>query len=310
MKRLGKYFICAWLPLLFIACNNKVNHLNEVQLKVMSFNIWHGGGKSLGATASMLTESRADIIGVQESYRDGKNMAVHLADSLGWHSYVFSDSETIISKYPIVDTSENKYGVKIKLDKDQYVWMFNCHLMYCPYEPYQLNGIEYCEEPVLYTAEEAVKSAIKTRGETVLKIVSDIKAVKGDNYPVFLTGDFNEPSCLDWTPRAVEAKLCIISVQWPSTKAFIEEAGLKDSYRLLYMDEVKNPGYTWTSLSESSEYKEVHDRIDFVMFSGNIKPVSSQVLGEKSQFTDVAFDDYPSDHRSIVSTFILNNSKQ
>lgn len=296
--------------MLFVAVVNSCTKKQPapLSLNVMSFNIWVGGGKSVDATAKVIAESGAGIIGIQEAIRDDKNTAVDIADSLGWHSYICPHSQrtVILSKYPVVDTSANKYGVKIKIDDDRSVWMFNVHLIHCPYEPYQLNGIEYCGAPFLETEAEAVSSAGASRGEEVKTVVADILEAKKDGYPVFLTGDFNEPSCLDWTARAAEAGLCRMPVAWPSTRAFIDEAGLKDSYRTKYPDEVNNPGHTWTTLPETEAYEEVLDRIDFVFFSGEkIQLVDSQLVGEVGPMSDIQFAGYPSDHRAVLSSFVL-----
>lgn len=305
MKNVSKFILLSLIMLAITAsCGNKKTS-EPISLKVMSFNIWKGGGKSIQRTAEVLIDSGADIVGIQEATSKDHNTAKQIADSLNWHSYVYGRSTAIISKYPIVDTSENKQGVKIKIDDSHFVWMFNVHLMYCPYEPYQLNGIEYCGAPLLSTATEAIESAKKSREKEVKSNVADILTAQKEGYPVFLTGDFNEPSCLDWTDKAVEAKICKIAVEWPSTKAFID-AGLKDSYREKYPDEVKNPGHTWTPLPETKSYTEVLDRIDFVFYlGGNIKLENSQIIGEESPLSDIRFDNYPSDHRAVISSFII-----
>jgi len=288
-----------------LSCNSKQSS-GQVELKIMSFNIWVGGGQSIDRTGDLFAQSGADIIGVQESSRDGENIAIRLADSLGWYSHAFDQGRTVVSKYPIIGSSPNNLGVKIQVDETRFVWMFNVHLMYCPYEPYQLNGIEYCGAPLLSTAEEAIASAIASRSETVVANISDILEVQKEGYPIFLTGDFNEPSCLDWTVRAAEADLCKIPVKWPSTMAFMEKAGMIDSYRTFYPDEVEKPGYTWTPLPETSAYTEVLDRIDFVFFTGQqIKLMNSQIVGEESGKSDITFSDYPSDHRAVLSSFII-----
>lgn len=300
------YRILSLIIIVLSVFNLSCNKPSPKELRVMSFNIWVGGRKSVNATANVIVKSNADIIGIQESSRDGKNIAVHIADSLGWHSYATANSPAIISKYPIIDTSRLGNGVKIKIDDKRAVWMFNIHLMYCPYEPYQLNGIEYCGAPLLSTAEEAVNSAWQTRGKEVEAIISEILEAQKENIPVFLTGDFNEPSCLDWTARAAKAGLHITEVAWPATKAFQERAQMKDSYRAIYSDEVKYPGYTWTSLPVHEGQKEVLDRIDFVFYSGrHIDLINTLILGEDSPACDVKFLDYPSDHRAVIGIFKL-----
>jgi len=273
----------------------------------MSFNIWVGGGSSIEKTAEVIVGSGAHIVGIQEATRKNSNTAIAIADSLGWYSHESNSSATIISKYPIVKTSVSGKGVKIQTGEDRFVWMFNIHLLYCPYEPYQLNGIEYCGAPLLSTASEAVASAWNTRGEEVSLVIQEIKEAQKDDCPIFLTGDFNEPSCLDWTENAASAGLCKMKVEWPATKHFQQQAGMIDSYRALYPDEVKMKGYTWTTLIRPEDYQEVPDRIDFVFYWGQRVSVgSSQIIGVSKEFSDIAIEGYPSDHRAVLSTFTIN----
>jgi endonuclease/exonuclease/phosphatase family metal-dependent hydrolase len=275
---------------------------NTQQLKVMSFNIWVGGGKSVEETARVIRETSVDIVGIQESSKNGNNMAEKIANEMNWHSYTSSNC-TIISRYPVVQISTNRKGCKIQIDENRFVWMFNIHLIHCPYEPYQLNGIPYCNAPLLNTAEEAIESAWKSRKKDVEATVSDIKEAQKDNCPIFLTGDFNEPSCLDWTEKAAKAGICKIPVAWLATKTFMEKADMKDSYRVKYPDEVTHKGHTWTTLPAK---REVFDRIDFLFFHGSkTEVVDVQVVGEKSNLTDIGFDHYPSDHRAVLGTFLL-----
>ncbi len=293
---------CVFLSLSLWGCSQP----ESKELRVMSFNIWVGGGKSVTETARVIQESGADIVGIQESSRNEVNMAVHIADSLGWYAYAQKGSPAILSRYAITDTSSLGHGVKIQVDKKQSVWMFNIHLMYCPYEPYQLNGIEYCGGPLLSTAEEAVASALHTRGHQVDEIIRDILEAQKEGLPLFLTGDFNEPSCLDWTEKAAQAGLCKTAVAWPSTAAFMQQASMQDSYRMLYPDETAYPGHTWTSMPPEADAREVMDRIDFVLCWGNALPTASKILGENSRFSDIPFEHYPSDHRAVLSTFTLH----
>ncbi len=295
-----------WLGLLFLlfsvaSCSG---NRKEVEIKVMSFNIWMGGGNSIEETRNVITESGACIVGIQESSRDDRNMALWIAGELGWYGSSPNGRTTIISRYPVIATSPSGYGVRLKISGDQAVWVFNVHLMYCPYEPYQLNGIEYCGEPLLHTAGEAITSAWKSRGAEVEMVLAEIIEAKKEGFPVFLTGDFNEPSFQDWTPDAVAGGLCVMAVEWPATKAFTEKGELKDSYREYYPDVTSHPGYTWTPLPETGNYQEVMDRIDFVFYGGDrIRLVKSEVVGEDSPGSDIRIQNFPSDHRAVLSTF-------
>lgn len=293
-------FVFAQIPAILFSQEKEQNTL---ELKVMSFNIWVGGGKSLEETTRVIRETKVDIVGIQEAAKGENNNAKKIAEEMGWYCYVINYSRTVISRYPIVKSSPNNNGCKIQIGENRFVWMFNIHLNHCPYEPYQLNGISYCNAPLLDTAEEAVKSAWNSRGKDVEGTISDIKEAQKDDCPVFLTGDFNEPSCLDWTEKAVKAGICKIPVTWPATKAFMEKAGMKDSYRTKYPDEVTHKGHTWTTLPAK---REVLDRIDFVFFHGSkIELLNVQIAGEKSELTDIGFDKYPSDHRAVLGTFLL-----
>jgi endonuclease/exonuclease/phosphatase family metal-dependent hydrolase len=273
-------------------------------IRVMSFNIWVGGGKSIDRTIAVVRESGADIVGIQEEM---KNAASIIAESLGWctvHKYksLLGKGCAIISKYPIVDSTRSKFGVKLQVGKDKYVWMFNQHLNHCPYEPYRLKGMEYCGGK-LNTEEEAIASAWNARKGDIELTIAEIKKVQAENIPVFLTGDFNEPSYLDWTQRATEAGLCQIPVAWPATKQLHEQTGIQDSYRTIYPDEVAKPGYTWTPVPEVEN--EIFDRIDFVLYWGTTV-VKSEIVGEKTPESDIVVCDYPSDHRAVLSSFKID----
>lgn len=204
--------------------------------------------------------------------------------------------------YLISLSGRRQYGfplrVKIQVGKDKFCWMFNCHLYYIPYQPYQLNGIPYGDYPFIDTEEEAIRFANEARREEVTRYQKDIQQVMKEGYPVFLTGDFNEPSFLDWTQRAADAGIHKIKVEWPATKAF-SEIGMNDSYRTIHPDEVSTPGYTWTPVPSE---QEILDRLDFVLYSG-CKVTDSFITGESETTSDVVVSPYPSDHRMVTSCF-------
>ena len=130
--------------------------------------------------------------------------------------------------------------------------------------------------------------------------------------PVFLTGDFNEPSHLDWTQAAADAGLHFgKKVDWPTSQA-VANAGLVDSFRQLRPDVINDQGNTWTpgSPAPTLDPNEVQDRIDFVYYAGpGVMPTSSKTLGYNASdgSTDIAIQPYPSDHRSVVTQFNLPN---
>ncbi len=124
--------------------------------------------------------------------------------------------------------------------------------------------------------------------------------------PLFVTGDFNSPSHLDWTPAVADARSDVpFAVSWPVAET-LGAAGLHDSYRDVNPDPVAKPGFTWTPGGPESapEGQEVFDRIDLVLASGEATTTASKIVGEvDGPDVDIAMSPYPSDHRAVVSTF-------
>ena len=180
--------------------------------------------------------------------------------------------------------------------------MFNTHLSHAPYQPYQLLGIPYANAPFIKTASEAISEARKARGTQVDRWVAALKPALASGAPVFLTGDFNEPSHLDWTARAAAAGVCPLAVEFPSTRAMVA-AGIRDAFRTAFPDEVVSPGRTWTPITQPNDSKDRHDRIDFVFYGGQgVTVTQCEVVGESKEYADRVVHPYPSDHRAVVAT--------
>lgn len=279
-------------------------------LRVMSFNIWVGGeeGKQpLSQTAEVIRAAKADIVGLQETHgfeREGKrpDNGPKLAQLLGWTYFDQGDSTGILSRYPIVTNTPGKWGVLVRVRPGWDVWMFNAHFSHAPYQPYQLLSIPYANAPFIKTAEEAVSEARKARGGQVEALLAELKPALASGKPVFLTGDFNEPSHQDWTKWAARAGNVPIAVEYPATLD-LTMAGMRDTYRLVHEDEVAKRGNTWTPTTSPDDPKDRHDRIDFVFVGGReVKVRSCEVVGEDSKYADIVVKPYPSDHRGVVTT--------
>jgi endonuclease/exonuclease/phosphatase family metal-dependent hydrolase len=300
-------------------CAGLVNKTKAVEpmpetIRVMSFNLWHGGdaGKQpLEQTIEVIKQSRADIIGLQETAglapegRPRPDRAAEIAERLGWHYVDQGDRTGIISRFPIIATTPRKWGVKLQLPSGRQLYMFNAHFAHAPYQPYQLLDIPYEGAPFLKTAEQAVRAARDARGAEVERLLAEVSAVESEGLPIFITGDFNEPSHRDWTEAASAAKLCPLCVEWPATKA-VEDAGFVDAFRAVYPDPVERPGRTWTPTTQLTDPQDRHDRIDFVFVYGAAAQVkSTKLVGESREFADIIVAPYPSDHRAVVAEIEL-----
>ena len=130
--------------------------------------------------------------------------------------------------------------------------------------------------------------------------------------PVVLLGDFNTPSHRDWTEATVGLRDHVNApFEWPSSLA-VEGAGLVDVYRQQHPDPVADPGITWPADRpfvkgyNPAKTGQAADRIDLMYASECASATSVQIVGEgASEYTDIAIDPWPSDHRALVAGFQL-----
>ncbi|BCX47937.1 endonuclease/exonuclease/phosphatase family protein [Haloferula helveola] len=291
------------LKLLLAAACTTVHAEPPSSLRVMTFNVLRGGtarGQPLEQTAKVIREAKADVAGLQEI---GGNLEP-LAKLLGW-SHAGFGSKGIVTRFEI--TAEHQDGVRVKLDSGREADVFNVHLRPAPYQPYQLLKIPYHNSPFLTTEAETIKAANAARGDQVAAVLKNVAALADDGLPVFLTGDFNEPSHLDWTKKAADKGTHPIAVAYPASTA-VTAAGFRDAWRTAHPDELTRPGFTWTPLTKPDDPKDHHDRIDFVYFKGDgIRLGEARVIGEDPKRADVVITPYPSDHRAVVAEFVDSN---
>jgi len=286
-------------------------HAEEPQdsvVRVMTYNVYQGGmgrKQPLSQTAKVIQEAKADVVGLQEIHtrKDPEN-AEKLAQLLGWNRY-----GEILTRYEIVE--EKRAGIKVKLPSGQHAYIFNLHLSSNPYQPYQLMGIrpkfkKHRDTPFIMTETEAIEGAQKARGRDIARLLKLISSLPDKEAPVFVVGDFNEPSHLDWTERAAKAGRHPIKVEFPSSLS-LTKAGFTDAYRAIYPDEMAKPGFTWSPIYKSDDPRTHHDRIDFVYFKGKgVKVTEAKIVGENKENADIIVSPYPSDHRAVVATLTLS----
>ena len=90
-------------------------------------------------------------------------------------------------------------------------------------------------------------------------------------YPVFLTGDFNEPSSLDYTKETVGTRKGIDEpVPWPVSEELLG-IGLRDTYREEHPDPVGTPGSPIRAPGSGSTTSTP---------AGGSKTLASKIVGE------------------------------
>jgi len=282
---------------------------DDVSLGVMSFNVWTSEGSSSGRAGivAAVQAGGVDIVGFQEM---GGSHGTTVANTLGMH---YDGGAMIASSYRILDTSFS-HGVRVELAPGHEAYVFNTHLPHAPYGPYQLAGIPYFGG-ALYDPDNpadidaVVQDQIDARGAQLTSVLNEMQQAIASGLPVFLTGDFNEASHLDWTAAADAAGVHSAAVPWPTSTA-VQNAGLSDSYRVVHPDEVANPGNTWSPVYGPTYVNEgvlePQDRIDIVYYAGqNVTPTSSNTVGPSDGISDIGVGGFPSDHRGVASQFNL-----
>ena len=300
-----------FLLVLFLA-SSFPGKAEESTLRVMSYNIHRGGvvmlKQPLSQTAKAIQAAKADIVGIQETRSPKGDTLEDLAKLLGWN-HDMGKGSNILTRYEIVDSLYK--GVKVKLDSGSHAYIFNLHLSSHPYQPYQLLGIRpkwhkhTNNITFIKTETEAIEWAKKARGAEIAKVLRQVKSIPDKGAPVFVVGDFNEPSHLDWTDAAAKVGRHPIKVAYP-TSTELAKSGFSDSYRKIYPDEMKNPGLTWSPKYKIDDPTTHPDRIDFVYFKGKGLEVNEvKIVGENKENADIVVAPYPSDHRAVVADFKL-----
>ncbi|NAZ37998.1 endonuclease/exonuclease/phosphatase family protein [Rubellimicrobium sp. CFH 75288] len=309
------------LPVLLLAALPLPAGAQEIALRVLSLNIWGAGlneGAGIEDTVAVLRAAEADLVGLQEVRAEsdpclaescppaGPSVGAALAEALGLFYHEQTEENPalwaggILSRWPVAAVAPHDLGVAVDLPDGRRVWLFNIHLDDEPYGPYQLLGIPYGPSPFTDDPAVAIATAEATRGPALDLLEESLRAAEGAA-AVFVTGDFNEPSDLDWTPEAAEAGLHPVAVDWPASRR-MRAMGFTDAYRAVHPDPVARPAFTWTARGSEDDPEDHHDRIDFVYARGEgLRVEDAWIMGETGPRTDLAVDPWPSDHRGVLA---------
>jgi len=281
----------------FPASENKVSEQIPGQLKVLSWNIWHGGhryGKAVGLqrVIDIIKSNQADIVTLIETYGSGEI----IADSLGYYFYLISSNLSIMTRFPISKTLHvfrpfNCGGATLDLGEGKKLNVFCTWLHYLP-------GIRQDIREKTITSEQLILGEGKTRHAEIKKILSEIKPIleNADRVPVFMCGDFNTGSHLDWVEATKGLHYGYI-VEWPVSKE-MEKAGFIDAYRENKPNPLSEPGFTssprYATSSKEGAFKE---RIDYIYYkSKKMKVLDAEVI----DYHPIKF---PSDHAAVIGIF-------
>jgi endonuclease/exonuclease/phosphatase family metal-dependent hydrolase len=258
----------------------------------MTFNVWYGGVQvDFDRVGRAIDAAGADVVGIQEPEGNLRR----IADAAGM-AYV-DETLHVISRHPIfaIERGGQRFGYVV-VAPGRVVAIGNVHLPATPYGP-ELVRDGRSPERVL-----AVERS--TRLGEIRSYIGPLARQGRAGVPTFLTGDFNSPSHLDWTPEAAAAGRVRYALRWPVSAA-LERAGFRDSYREVHPDPVARPGITWTPGTPPPRVRrrETLDRSDWVTATGPASALASRLVGEPGgPDVDIGVP-WGSDHRAVASTF-------
>jgi endonuclease/exonuclease/phosphatase family metal-dependent hydrolase len=301
------------LPILAVAALTTCVHADDSRVTLMSYNVWKSWSQvddGFRKGIESIKASGADIIGIQEA---SPELADRIAGELGWFRAERSNGSTqIVSRFPIVESMaiDRLGGARIRISQKpgREIIVFNCHLDYRVYGPYAAMKSGATVTTVLQQENQSERAA-QMKG--MLEFMKN-RLDAADTLPVFLTGDFNGPSHLDWTAATAHLHGNVGAVEW-SPSVQVIGAGMIDSFRAIHPDPVGEPGFTWSSIHKASEPQ---DRIDFTYHKGkgvtvrNSRVFTTNVEAtvgpwDASDLAVIRKNTWPSDHAAVVTEYLL-----
>lgn len=309
-------------------------------LRVMTFNILQGGGNAgnvgfadskfggsrIDEIVDAIEAAKPDIVGVQEDCRDNR-----LLDALGddWRR-----QGSIYARLPLSEAKVQPYltAVKVHVSSSRTITVVNCHWL----PPRNGYGPDVVQAALRSgglvdsgkLAETAISRCTIAKGPRGYDATLNLLRPSVDaGETVILTGDFNEPSHLDWTAAYAEhgqdrwvknptPHPMRFAIEWPGSSA-LARLGMIDSYRMIHPNEVTKPGFTWTPSYDEGTPGRRHyhdqclDRIDRIYhFGPDCTPVAAEIVGETLHAAEIVPNcEWPSDHRAVVVEFSVHQEQ-
>lgn len=353
LKRQGN--LCFLVVLLFVSCKenethnvdneDNTSHLFNHELKMLSLNTWQEGTSVEGgfeALVNTIAEIQPDVVFLSEirNYND-VDFSVRLQTALQGRNAVYytfnpHKSPIILLKFPVseVKMDDNPYLTKgiIEPTEGIVISLYAAHLDYTHYACYLPRGYDgitwqKLAAPVTDVQEILKQNEASQRDEAITLFLEDADKETKQGHLVFLAGDFNEPSHLDWTEATKDLYDHHGAVVPWTCSMLLEQGGFKDVYRVLNPNVLTHPGFTWAAYNKDVALDKLvwapeadeRDRIDFIYYYGTprVVPKQVQIVGPaESIVKGQGYDDegylddfvipsgtWPSDHKGILATF-------
>lgn len=327
----------------------------DYQFTVFQMNLWNGGTKVPGGfdgIVGVLEEMDADIVFLCET-REGLIPRVvsaleergkkYYESSLGVKGVILSKIKPdSISRACIIVGNEGLAMLKANITIEGCpIAFYSGHTdykNYACYMPRGYSGVTWKKIDAPIVDEDIVLEAnrLSFRDESIRAFIEDAEKEIAKGHSVIMGGDLNEPSHLDWqtdTKYLFDHNGAIIN--WDCS-VMLHEAGFTDSFREIYPNPVKNPGFTFPAgnkLAKDAKLEKLawapeadeRDRIDFIYYRGVnhnltlknctlVGPeetvVRNEIVPNDSEDTFITPKSvWPSDHKGNLATFALKLAK-
>ncbi|KAI6202234.1 Endo/exonuclease/phosphatase domain-containing protein [Aphelenchoides besseyi] len=293
-------------------------------LKMMTMNTWVTGSKvknGVQKIADQITKINPDVIAIQElSQRQNLDTLMQVLKPQ-WQVASTKADGAIISRHPIVQSATYKAGAgtgtRILINGTTPIHVYSMHLAYLSYGPYLsfnrlVTNVSVFDVGESYGSWSRYNNMVTLLNDHTFQLWNSVSNL----IPLFVLGDFNSPSHLDWTEETKNKHFGWV-YKWPATYLLQSKAGMVDSYREKFPDPVANPvvfvpGITWSTVQTAytSEWNysipEPQDRIDFIFYrSPMLKVRDSRVYADQYVPQPAKPDDniWPTDHFAVISDF-------
>lgn len=338
--------VVALLCLLAVAA---FHSLSAREIKVLQLNIWQEGTSVPNGYEALVDElayADADLVMLSEvrNYNHTRlcdRLVASLRErGLTYYSFKSKDSG-LLSRWPIEDSVTifperddrgSLYKLVTRIPDGTRVSVYTAHLDYrnCAY--YRVRGYDgstWAELPAPDTVLSSIlaDNVASQRDDAIRLFLADAARDAAAGNPVFLGGDFNEPSHLDWGESTRDsADHHGMVVPW-TVSMLLTEAGYVDAYRERYPNPVTHPGYTYPADCPGARMEQLlwapkadeRERIDFIYYlpdrrirlldvvifgpRGSVQRGRRMVESSLDPFLLPSTDNWPTDHKGVLATF-------
>ena len=338
-----KLFLCLWMSMLCFTMSAQ-----QKSFTVLQWNIWQEGTvvkDGYEAIVDEIVRLKPDFVTFSEvrNYHHTRfcDRIVNSLAQRGETYYSFLSYDTgLLSRHAITDSTvvyplQDDHGTVHRLVSSingQEIAVYTAHLDWLKDAYYNVRGYDgstWKEVPIPSTVAEVLNyNDASLRDDAIHAFLKEAQKDIEANRIVIIGGDFNEPSHLDWTRETKDLyDHNGLIIPWTVTLA-LDNAGFIDTYRTLYPDVLKYPGFTFPSDNERMPVNKLtwtpksdeRDRIDYVFYYPHpkVKLKKAIIFGPsksiaKSQRVESTSKDkflkpkgiWPTEHKGLLVTFKL-----